>query len=106
MSLFYRDDCPFVTKYVRTISKYENTENTQKLCKENDKNVRAEVSANSFVLAEPPKSVQRTPNTQLPLKYIAEQTSVMQHFWRFDETTFLIEIHCSGNMCSLAINRG
>ena len=80
MSLFYRDDGQFVIKYVRTISKYENRKNTHKLCKENDKNERAEVSANSFVLAEPPKSVQRTPNTQLPLKYITEQTSVIQHF--------------------------
>ena len=48
MSLFYRDDCPFVTKYVRTIFKYENRKNTHKLCKENDKNERAEVSANDL----------------------------------------------------------
>ena len=80
MSLFYRDDCPFVTKYVRTISKYENRKNTHKLCKENNKNERVEASANNFVLAVTPKCVQQTSNIRLPLKYIAEQTSVMQHF--------------------------
>ena len=47
MSLFYRDDCPFVTKYVRTIFKYENRKNTHKLCEENEKSERAEVSANT-----------------------------------------------------------
>ena len=76
MSLFYRDDCPFVTKYVRTISKYENRKNTHKLCKENEKNERAEVSANSFVLAETPK----------------ECSANTKH-------TTAIEIHCRANKC-------
>ena len=80
MSLFYRDDCPFVTKYVVTYVPFpsmKTEKNTHKLCKENDKNERAEVSANSFVLAEPQKSVQQTSNKRLPLKYIAEQTTLL-----------------------------
>ena len=91
-----------VTKHLRNI---RIKEEKHKLCKENYKNKRVEVSANSLVLAETPKCVQQTPNKRLPLKCIAEQTCVMQHFWRFDETTFLIEIHCSANIGSLAINR-
>ena len=66
-----------VTTHLRNI---RIKEEKHKLCKENYKNKRVEVSANSFVLAEHPKSVQQTSNKLLPLKYIAEQTSVMQHF--------------------------
>ena len=60
-----------VTKHLRNI---RIKEEKHKLCKENYKNKRVEVSANSFVLAETPKCVQQTPNKRLPLKCIAEQT--------------------------------
>ena len=66
-----------VTKHLRNMRIQEkNQQNLQgKLQKQT-----VEVSVNSFVLAETPKCVQQTPNKRLPLKYIAEQTCVMQHF--------------------------
>ena len=90
-----------VTKHLRNIRIQEkNQQNLQgKLQKQTC------WSVNSFVLTETP-CVQRTPNKLLSLKYIAERTCVTHHFWRFDGTTFLIEIHCSANIGSLAINRG